>query len=61
MSMVRFIPLPVGSALHQRRAPGDFLDCYAVNADTTPRATILLTKMIRQRARATRTLGNAWR
>ncbi|MDX8351271.1 DUF2867 domain-containing protein [Cognatiyoonia sp. IB215182] len=37
MSYVRFIPLPASSALHQRRVPGDFLDCYAVHADTTPR------------------------
>ncbi|MDX8348323.1 DUF2867 domain-containing protein [Cognatiyoonia sp. IB215446] len=38
MSMVRFTALPASSALHQRRVPDDFLDCYAVHADTTPRA-----------------------
>ena len=26
------VPLPAASALHKRRQPGDFLDCYAVNA-----------------------------
>ncbi len=31
-------PLPVSSALHQMRTPGDFLDCYRVASDMAPRA-----------------------
>ncbi len=29
--------LPADSALHDRRVSGDFLDCYAVDADASPR------------------------
>ncbi|MEL6840220.1 MAG: DUF2867 domain-containing protein [Pseudomonadota bacterium] len=37
MSRVSAVDLPADSVLHQRRAPRDFLDCYAVSADMTPR------------------------
>ncbi|MDF1733155.1 MAG: DUF2867 domain-containing protein [Minwuia sp.] len=30
-------PLPAQSLLHQRAAPADFLDCYAVASDLAPR------------------------
>ncbi len=34
---VAAIPLPPDSALHARRVPGDFLDCYAVPSPCPPR------------------------
>ncbi|MBM7068701.1 DUF2867 domain-containing protein [Actibacterium sp. 188UL27-1] len=34
---VTLSPLPQNSALHQRKAPTDFLDCYAVRSDLPPR------------------------
>ncbi|MEJ6402645.1 DUF2867 domain-containing protein [Yoonia sp. 2307UL14-13] len=37
MAEVRAIPLPDGSVLHERRVAGDFLDCYAVASDASPR------------------------
>lgn len=35
--VVTSVPLPVKSALNARRAPGDFLDCYAAQGDIAPR------------------------
>lgn len=35
---VRSVPLPAKSALHARRAPGDFLDCYAAMGSPSPRS-----------------------
>ena len=35
--IVRAIPLPAESLLHQRRRTGDFLDCFSVAADLPPR------------------------
>ncbi len=37
MSAVASTALPPESALHARRTPGDFLDCYAVSAAAAPR------------------------
>ncbi|MEM9787489.1 MAG: DUF2867 domain-containing protein [Pseudomonadota bacterium] len=37
MSRVSAVDLPADSVLHQRRVPRDFLDCYAVAADMSPR------------------------
>lgn len=35
--IVRKITLPDVSALQARRVPGDFLDCYSVASDLSPR------------------------
>ena len=35
--IVTACPLPDFSALHARKAPGDFLDCYGVDADLSAR------------------------
>ncbi len=37
MSTVIATDLPQDSQLHARKAPGDFLDCYAVKSDLSPR------------------------
>lgn len=36
------IPLPASSALHERCKPGDFLDCYAVEASLPVREAALI-------------------
>ena len=36
--VVQSVPLPAKSALHARRVPGDFLDCYAAPGTACPRA-----------------------
>lgn len=43
-TVVTKIPLPTSSALHDRRTPGDFLDCYAVTAAMSVRdAAVVIT------------------
>lgn len=37
MTHVTATALPADSLLHARKAPGDFLDCYAVRSDLSPR------------------------
>ncbi len=38
MSQVRKVELPPGSLLQERILPGDFVDCYAVDSNLSPRA-----------------------